>query len=132
MLRTPLRKKTLNPFAKSTSVQSFAKCSERCRVSYAIVQEGVSPGVMTLRTYSARPWALSPIVRSLMAFEPTGYILPRRPPVPNGITVQYASSRSFHAPASIREPSSEANSAYRGSVSQVRMVAAEWSVTVPA
>ena len=40
-------------------------------------------------------WALSPIVRSLTVFEPKGYIFPRRPPVPNGMMVQNASSSSF-------------------------------------
>ena len=34
-----------------------------------------------------------------MALEPIGYILPRRPPVPNGITVQNTSSSSCHLPA---------------------------------
>ena len=33
-----------------------------------------------------------------MALEPIAHIRPRRPPVPNGITVQNASSSSFHLP----------------------------------
>ena len=41
---------------------------------------------------AASPWALSPIVRSLMALVPMGYIRPRRPPVPKGIMVQKTSS----------------------------------------
>jgi hypothetical protein len=46
-----------------------------------------------------------------MALEPTGCIVPRRPPVPKGITVQKTSSSSFHEPASIRAATSPANSA---------------------
>jgi len=50
-----------------------------------------------------------------MALDPTGNITPRRPPVPNGITVQNTSS-SFFQPAgstpaaSTRRASSAANS----------------------
>src|SRR5688572_6798194 len=72
-------------------------------------------------TYSASPCALSPIVRSLIALQPIGYIRPRRPPVPNGITVQKTSSNSFHWPAAMCSATCEAYCAYRGCVSHWRM-----------
>ncbi len=37
------------------------------------------------------------MVRSLIALEPIGYILPRRPPVPKGMIVQKTSSNSCKA-----------------------------------
>src|SRR4051812_35295680 len=49
-----------------------------------------------------------------------GYILPRRPPVPNGITVQNTSSSSFQLYAAICSATCGAYSAYRGSVSHLR------------
>src|SRR3954466_10895215 len=64
------------------------------------------------------------MVRSLMALEPMGYIRPRRPPVPNGITVQKTSSSSFHLPAAMCSATCGAYSAYRGSVSHLRIFSA--------
>src|SRR5438552_17744082 len=90
----------------------------------------LAPGPWLL-TYSASPCALSPIVRSLIALQPIGYIRPRRPPVPNGITVQNTSSNSFHLPAAICSATCGAYSAYRGSVSQARMFASAETVTFP-
>ena len=46
---------------------------------------GVGP--LRLRDVVGQAAALSPIVRSLRTLVPTGYILPRRPPVPNSSTV---------------------------------------------
>src|SRR6187551_2963318 len=64
------------------------------------------------------------MVRSLIALQPIGYMRPRRPPVPKGITVQKASSSSFQLPAEIASATCGAYSAYLGSVSQVRMLVA--------
>src|SRR6185295_18422412 len=80
------------------------------------------PSPCTSLTYSARPWALSPIVRSLIALEPIGYILPRRPPVPNGIVVQKTSSSSFQRASARCSATSGAYLTYRGSVSQARIL----------
>src|SRR5437867_1476844 len=49
----------------------------------------------------AKLWALSPVVISLLVLVPIGYILPRRPAVPNGMVVQKASSNSRHWPPAI-------------------------------
>src|SRR5262249_18724136 len=64
------------------------------------------------------------MVRSLMALQPMGYIRPRRPPVPKGITVQKTSSSSFHLPAAMCSATCGAYAAYRCSVSHLRMLAA--------
>ncbi len=72
-----------------------AACRRRWRTTARRCALAV-PGRPVASRSRPSPWALSPMVRSLMALQPIGYIRPRRPPVPKGIVVQKASSSSAH------------------------------------
>ena len=79
-----------------------------------------------------QPWAVWPIVRSLMALQPIGYMRPRRPPVPKGMVVQKASSNSGHFSRRDAQPLGGHDRRRYGWVSQMRMLAVADTDNLPA